>query len=321
MTTSTPDSIRAAVRQAYGAVATATHPAGGCCGGTSCCGSATSTSSRLGYAEADLKGLPDGADLGLGCGNPQAIAALKPGERVLDLGSGAGFDALLAARQVGPGGSVIGVDLTPEMIDKARGNAARAGLPQVEFRLGDIEQLPVADGSVDVIMSNCVINLAPDKAAVFREAFRVLAPGGRLAISDVVAIGALPAAFAAEPTAYTSCVTGAARVADLERLITSAGFTAVRVTVQEGSRELAGEWLPGSGAGQAIASASIEAVKPVGASADGPGTACCDAAAQLTCCEAAGKAACCGDAPTAASPVAGPCGCSTASSHRARPAR
>ena len=259
----TPDSIRSAVRQAYGAVATATATLGGCCGGTGCCGSAAPAPCRLGYTDADLEDVPDGADLGLGCGNPQAIAALRPGERVLDLGSGAGFDAFIAARQVGAGGSVIGVDLTPEMIARARGYAAKAGLAQVEFRLGDIEQLPVADASVDVIISNCVINLAPDKAAVFREAFRVLAPGGRLAISDVVATGAFPAAFAAEPSAHTSCITGAARVADLERMLAAAGFTGVRVTVREESRDVIGERRPGSGAERSIASAVIEAVKPM----------------------------------------------------------
>src|SRR5690606_3901386 len=146
-----------------------------------------------------------------------------PGQRVLDLGSGGGFDAFLAARQVGPTGQVIGVDMTPEMIALARGNAAKVGLDHVDFRLGDIEHLPVDDASVDVVMSNCVINLAPDKPAVFREAFRVLAPGGRLAISDMVAVGDLPAAIANDPAAYTGCVAGATPVADLEKMIADAG--------------------------------------------------------------------------------------------------
>jgi SAM-dependent methyltransferase len=216
----------------------------------------------LGYSDADLAAVPDGADLGLGCGNPQAIAALKPGERVLDLGSGGGFDAFLAARQVGPTGRVMGVDMTPEMIALARTNAAKVGLDYVDFRLGEIEHLPVADAAVDVIMSNCVINLAPDKPAVFREAYRVLAPGGRLAISDMVAVGDLPAAIANDPAAYTGCIAGAAPVAELERMITDAGFQQVRITVQPQSRELVEDWRAGSGAGQVVASALIEAVKP-----------------------------------------------------------
>lgn len=263
MQTSTADQIRATVREAYGAVASQQQQ-GGCCtgsGGTSCCGPTGTASTRLGYTETDVASVPDGADLGLGCGNPQAIAGLRPGERVLDLGSGGGFDAFLAARQVGPSGRVIGVDMTPEMIALARANAAKIGLDHVDFRLGDIEHLPVDDASVDVIMSNCVINLAPDKPAVFREAFRVLAPGGRLAISDMVAVGDLPAAIASDPAAYTGCIAGAAPVAELERMIAEAGFQRVRVRVQARSRELVEEWSPGSGADQVVASALIEAVK------------------------------------------------------------
>jgi SAM-dependent methyltransferase len=260
MHTSTPDDIKAKVRQAYGDIATRKQTS--CCSGSGCCGPAESASRQLGYSEGDLRSAPEGADLGLGCGNPQAIAALKPGERVLDLGSGAGFDAFLAARQVGPGGLVIGVDMTPAMVERARANAAKTGLAHVEFRLGDIEQLPLADGSVDVVISNCVINLAPDKTAVFREAYRVLAPGGRLAISDIVATGDLPAALAADPGAYTGCIAGAAPVAELERTIAAAGFADVRVAIQAGSRDLIEGWSPGSGAGQVVASAMIEAVKP-----------------------------------------------------------
>ena len=261
MDTSTSDNIRAAVRQAYGAVATQ-EQTGGCCGGTACCGPGESSSRRLGYTDEDLTSVPAGADLGLGCGNPQAIAALKRGERVLDLGSGAGFDAFLAARQVGPTGSVIGVDMTPEMVGRARANAAKTGLSHVEFRLGDIERLPVADASVDVIMSNCVINLAPDKATVFREAHRVLAPGGRLAISDVVATADLPAAIANDPSAYTGCVAGAVRVTNLEQLIAAAGFTDVRIHVREESRDFIEDWRPGTSAERFVASALIEAIEP-----------------------------------------------------------
>ncbi len=262
MESATADQIRATVREAYGAVATRQQK-GGCCGsGASCCGPVDASSTRLGYTAADLAAVPDGADLGLGCGNPQAIAELEVGERVLDLGSGGGFDAFLAARQVGSRGQVIGVDMTPEMIDLARTNAAKVGLDNVEFRLGDIERLPVADGAVDVIMSNCVINLAPDKPAVFREAFRVLAPGGRLAISDMVAIGDLPAEIAEDPTAYTGCIAGAAPVVELERMIAEAGFERVQVAVKAQSRELVEDWSPGSGAADVVASALIEAVKP-----------------------------------------------------------
>lgn len=262
MQSATADQIRATVREAYGAVATQGQQGGCCRGATGCCGPAESSSTRLGYSDAEVAAVPDGADLGLGCGNPQAIAQLQPGERVLDLGSGGGFDAFLAARQVGPTGTVIGVDMTPEMIALARRNAAKVGLNYVDFRLGDIEQLPVDDGSIDVIMSNCVINLAPNKPAVFREALRVLAPGGRLAISDMVAVGDLSAAIAEDPTAYIGCIAGAAPVAELEGMIAEAGFERVRVAVEVQSRELVEDWSPGTGAANVVASALIEAVKP-----------------------------------------------------------
>lgn len=299
MQTSTADRIRETVRQAYGAVATQRQQGGCCGGGSTCCGPGGSSSARLGYSDADVAAVPEGANLGLGCGNPQAIAGLQPGERVLDLGSGAGFDAFLAARQVGETGRVIGVDMTPEMIALAEANAAKAGLGQVEFRLGDIEHLPVDDGSVDVILSNCVINLAPDKAAVFREAHRVLSPGGRLAISDMVATGDLPAAVAADPAAYTGCIAGAAPVADLERMLAAAGFERIRITVQERSRELVGEWSPGTGADSVVASATIEAVKPAA-----PTDACCESTLLDECCRVEEKPSCCGSSPQ---PVA--CGC------------
>ena len=300
MQTSAAEHIRDTVREAYGAIASRQQQGGCCVGGAGCCGPGGSASTRLGYTEADLAAVPDGADLGLGCGNPQAIAALAPGERVLDLGSGAGFDAFLAARRVGPTGLVIGVDMTPEMIARAWDNAAKAGLNHVDFRLGDIEHLPVNAASVDVVMSNCVINLAPDKPAVFREAFRVLAPGGRLAISDMVAIGNLPAAIAADPAAYTGCVAGAAPVDALERMIAEAGFERVRVSVQAHSRKLVEDWSPGNGAADVVASALIEAIKPA---RSGP-EACCDDTRLGSCCAPDSKAACCGPS---AKPAA--CGC------------
>jgi SAM-dependent methyltransferase len=300
METSTAEQIRETVRAAYGTIARQKQRGGCCVGGGGCCGPDESGPTRLGYTDADLAAVPDGADLGLGCGNPQAIAALAPGERVLDLGSGGGFDAFLAARQVGPTGRVIGVDMTAEMIALARRNATKVALGNVEFRLGDIERLPVGDASVDVVMSNCVINLAPDKPAVFREAFRVLAPGGRLAISDMVAIGDLPAAMASDPVAYTGCLAGAASVDALERMIAEAGFERVRVSVQTQSRALVEDLSPATGAAEVVRSALIEAVKP----AQPAPAACCDDTRLGSCCPPNSKAACCGPSAT---PVA--CAC------------
>jgi SAM-dependent methyltransferase len=216
----------------------------------------------VGYTPDQLGAAPEGANLGLGCGNPQAIAALKPGEVVLDLGSGGGFDCFLAARQVGPTGHVIGVDMTPEMVSRARENARRTGAANVEFRLGEIEHLPVADAAVDVLISNCVINLSPDKPAVLREAFRVLRPGGRVAFSDVVATAPLPRELAERLDAYTACVGGAAQVGELRGWLRAARFAEVRIEVDEASREVIREWVPGSGAERYVASASITAVKP-----------------------------------------------------------
>ena len=258
MNTSDNDRIRAEVRDSYGRVAQ-----GDCSGG--CCGPVSIDSSRLGYSPAEMAAIPAGADLGLGCGNPAAIAALKPGETVLDLGSGAGVDCFLAARQVGERGRVIGVDMTPEMLAKARGNARAASLSNVEFRLGEVEALPVADASVDVIISNCVINLTPDKGRVFREAFRVLRPGGRLAISDVVATAELPEAMRGDLAMHSGCVSGAAPVVVLEQLLRAAGFTDVRIAPKDESRAFIREWFPGSRVEDYVCSANIEAIKPAGA--------------------------------------------------------
>jgi ubiquinone/menaquinone biosynthesis C-methylase UbiE len=230
----------------------------------SCCAPASvaDQARRMGYSDADLAAIPDGANLGLGCGNPQAIAAMKPGEVVIDLGSGAGFDCFLAARAVGEAGHVIGVDMTHEMLAKARANAARIGARNVEFRLGELEHLPVADATADVILSNCVINLVPDKPQVFREAFRVLKSGGRLAISDVVNVAPLSAELSADPALMCGCVSGAAPAERIEAWLTEAGFEAVRVTVKPESREMIASWAPGRGVEDCVVSATIEAYRP-----------------------------------------------------------
>lgn len=218
------DGIRKAVCEAYAKVA---KGQGSCCGpASSCCsgGTAESISAHAGYSEEDLRAAPEGANLGLGCGNPLAHASLKKGETVLDLGAGGGFDCFLAARRVGTGGKVIGVDMTSEMIERARENAQKGGFANVEFRLGEIEKLPVEDGSVDVLISNCVINLSPDKPRVFREAFRVLKPGGRLMVSDIVLRKDLPEAILNSVSAYVGCISGAVLKEDYLDAIEAAGF-------------------------------------------------------------------------------------------------
>ena len=263
------DKLRQNVREAYSGVAEASNT-GDCFGeASSCCGVSEDEqinaliSTRLGYSQDDLDSVPDGADMGLGCGNPRAIASLKPGEVVLDLGSGGGFDAFLAAREVGESGHVTGIDMTPTMLSKARANAEKGGFSQVEFRLGEIEHLPVADATVDVIISNCVINLSPDKAQVFRETWRVLKPGGRLAISDVVASTELPESMRNDPHLHSACVAGASLICDLESWLEAAGFTQVVIQPKDESLEFIKDWAPGRGVEDYVVSATIEAVKPL----------------------------------------------------------
>jgi SAM-dependent methyltransferase len=253
--------IKEMVRNRYGSIAAASSS---CCAPAtnSCCSPEQEKSARMGYSDAELQAVPEGANLGLGCGNPQAIAALRPGEVMIDLGSGAGFDCLLAARQVGPDGRVIGVDMTHEMLGKARDNAARVGAANVEFRLGELEHLPIADATGDVIISNCVINLVPDKAQVFREAFRVLKPGGRLAISDVVNINPLPAELASDKALLCGCVAGAASTGAVEDWLAAAGFTDISIQVKPESREYVATWAAGRGIENYVAAATIEARKP-----------------------------------------------------------
>jgi SAM-dependent methyltransferase len=257
--------IKEMVRARYGGIASGT--ASDCCApaASSCCGVSDpeAKSARMGYSVEELAAVPEGANLGLGCGNPQAIAAMRSGETVIDLGSGAGFDCLLAARQVGATGHVIGVDMTHEMLKKARDNAATVGALNVEFRLGELEHLPVADSTADVILSNCVINLVPDKAQVFREVFRVLKPGGRLAISDVVNILPLPAELASDGALLCGCVAGAAPVRDIEHWLIAAGFADIRIDVRPESRDMVANWAPGRGIENHVAAAIIEACKPI----------------------------------------------------------
>jgi SAM-dependent methyltransferase len=247
---------REAVRERYGRIA-------GDDG--ACCADEPSDATALGYDGADLTGAAAEADLGLSCGNPTALSDLSPGETVLDLGAGAGFDCFVAAREVGPTGRVVGVDMTPEMVERARATAAdrdEEGAAPVEFRLGEIEHLPVADGTVDAVLSNCVVNLSPDKPQVFREAMRVLRPGGRLAASDVVLTDDLPAGLRNDLDALSACVAGAASVADLERTLAEAGFEDARVEPRSDGAEVVDGWDDDHDLGDFLASARITARAP-----------------------------------------------------------
>jgi arsenite methyltransferase len=266
METQNSDEIRQAIRNRYGEIARQENSGCGCSAPSSCCGTnpepIEKMSQAFGYTRSQIDSVPEGANMGLGCGNPQAIAALKPGETVLDLGSGGGFDCFLAARSVGDSGRVIGVDMTADMVGKARQNANKVGVKNVEFRLGEIEHLPVADGSVDVIVSNCVINLSPEKINVFREAFRVLKPGGRLAILDVVALQTLPEKIKNDLSLISGCVGGTEKIEDIARMLQEAGFRDINIQPKAESRQFIQEWFPGRNIEDYVASATIEAKKP-----------------------------------------------------------
>lgn len=258
---STAQEQRDAVRERYGSIANAS---------ASCCANepssdpdvAASEAARLGYSPDESKSVVDGANLGLGCGNPVALGEIKAGETVLDLGSGGGFDCLLAAKKVGEDGFVIGVDMTPEMIRRARSNIDKTDVVNVEFRLGEIEHLPVADSIVDVILSNCVINLSPDKPQVFAEAFRVLRPGGRLAITDVVQTASMPKSIQTDPESVAACVGGAATSDSLESMMMDTGFVDVVIDPKDNSEEFIREWSADHPLEEYLVSARIEARKP-----------------------------------------------------------
>ena len=257
----TPDTIRQAVREEYGKIATSDQS---CCTTNSCCpgSDAKATSMALGYSSDEVNQVPEGANMGLGCGNPRAIASLRVGETVLDLGSGGGFDCFLAAKEVGKTGTVIGVDMTPDMVTKARANAERSGYTNVEFRLGEIEHLPVADETVDAIISNCVINLSPDKQKVFQDAYRVLKPGGRLAVSDIVATAELPETQKNDMSLFTGCMAGASLLTDVEAMLQEAGFEAIEIKPKDNSKNFIQKWAPDAKVEDYVLSAYIEAVKP-----------------------------------------------------------
>lgn len=258
---------RAFIRNNYAQIAQGNQKAGCCCGGSCGCGGNDTSqdirelSIKIGYNEADLSNTPVEANMGLGCGNPVALASLKEGETVLDLGCGGGLDCFLARRCVGASGFVIGVDMTPDMIQLARRNAEKSGYTNIDFRLGEIEHLPVADEVVDIILSNCVINLSPDKQQVYHEAYRVLKPGGRLSISDIASISELPEDVKKDLTLISSCIGGAEPIGHLKNMLINAGFQEVCITRKENSDELIKSWAPDTGIENLVASFIIEAVK------------------------------------------------------------
>ncbi|AYB38110.1 arsenite methyltransferase [Brevibacillus laterosporus] len=258
----TRDQIRESVRDNYKKVALSSTDNSSCCGPTSCCSPNSDVSLQFGYSIEEIKSVPAGSNLGLGCGNPQTIAELKENEVVVDLGSGGGFDCFLASKQVGNKGKIIGVDMTPEMISKARANAHKNQYTNVEFRLGEIENLPIANDTVDVIMSNCVINLSPDKGKVFQEAYRVLKSGGRLAISDIVMTNDLPDEIRKDIQLYSGCISGSSPINELKQHLINAGFIDIQIDPKDESKEFIKDWAPGKNVDDYIVSAVIKAIKP-----------------------------------------------------------
>jgi len=260
------EKLRQKIRKNYSQVAL--KGSSGCCCSTGCCGSdsaidANAAAKNLGYSKEDLVNMPDQANMGLGCGNPIAIASLKEGDIVLDLGSGGGFDCFLARRQVGETGFVIGVDMTPEMINLARENTKKSGYKNVEFRLGEIEHLPVTDNTIDVIISNCVINLSLEKQKVFNEAYRVLKPGGRISISDVVATAKIPESIKNDFASLAGCIAGAEHVENIENMLKNSGFINIRMVPKDNSKEIIKSWVPEKNAEEYVASYTIEAQKAI----------------------------------------------------------
>ncbi len=257
--------MRDSVRSAYGTVAESNDQGKSCGNSRSCCGVSAkpdhSYSNELGYSQEELESVPEGSNMGLGCGNPLTMAHLKQGDSVLDLGAGGGLDVFLAAKKVGPRGKVFGVDMTPEMISKSRANAKKSGFDNVEFLLGEIEHLPLPDNSINTVISNCVVNLSTNKEAVFRESFRVLKKGGRLAISDVIAYKPLPKEMVENEELYCNCISGAITAEEIKNLLSKAGFTDIVIQAERNSRTFIKDWVPGTDSENYVVSAKIIAVK------------------------------------------------------------